>query len=118
MNPYMILPRLNKSAANGPVDDTISAYAYKAVTAVADSVANAVGAVRTWNARNAAVRDLSRLDDHLLNDIGIHRGEIRAVVDGMLSRPPAREHGPALHAVTATVRARPVANDNAYAAAA
>ncbi len=118
MNPYMILPRLNEPAANGPVDDAISVYAYKAVSAVAESVANAVGAVRTWNARNAAVRDLSRLNDHLLKDIGIHRGEIRAVVDGMLSRPQAQEHRPALRAVTATDLARPAANDNDYADAA
>ncbi len=118
MNPYMILPGLNKPAANGPIDDAISVYAYKALSAVAESVANAAGAVRAWNARNAAVRELSRLDDHLLKDIGIHRGEIRAVVNGMLSRPQAREHRPALHAVTATDRARPAANDNGYAEAA
>ena len=118
MNPYMILPRMNKPAVNGPVEEAISVYAYKAVNAVAEWVANTVGAVRTWNARSAAVGDLSRLNDHLLKDIGIHRGEIRAVVDGMLSRPPAREHRPALRAVTAADRARPAANDNEYTEAA
>ena len=65
MNQYMIPPSLHKQAAQLRAD-TIRVYAYKAVTAVAESVANAVGAVRAWNARNAAVRDLSRLDDHLL----------------------------------------------------
>ena len=54
-------------------------------------------------------------NDHLLNDIGIDRSEIRAVVDGMLSRPPARIHAPALHVVVAD-RARPAANDYADAA--
>ncbi len=90
MNPYTILPGSNKPAANGPIGDAISVYAYKALTAVAESVANAVGTVRAWRARNAAIGDLSRLNDHLLKDIGIHRSEIRTAVNGMLSRPPAR----------------------------
>ncbi len=118
MNPYTILPSLNKPAANGPIDDAISVYAYKAVTAIAESVTNAVGAVRAWNARNAAVRELSRLDDHMLKDIGIHRGESRAVVNERLSRPPAREHRPALRVAAAADPARPAANDNDYADAA
>ncbi len=113
MNPYMIPPTLHEQAAQLRAD-TIRVYAYKAVTAVA----NAVGAVRAWNTRNAAVRDLSRLNDRLLKDIGIDRSEIRAVVNGMLSRPPAREHRAAVHVVTSANRARPVANDNDYADAA
>ncbi len=107
---------LHKQAAQLRAD-TISVYAYKAVNAVAESVANAVGAVRAWRARNAAIGDLSLLNDHLLKDIGIHRSEIRAVVNGMLSRPPARSDrlSPALHVAAATDRARPAANDNDYA---
>ncbi len=120
MNPYTILPGLNKPVANGPIDDAISVYAYKALNAVAESVANAVGAVRTWHARNAAIGELSRLNDHLLKDIGIDRSEIRAVVNGMLSRPPALSDrlSPTLHVAAAADRARPAANDNDYAAAA
>ncbi len=60
-----------------------------AVNAVAAWLGDIVSAVRTWRARRAAIDELSRLDDHLLRDIGIHRGEIYAVVDRMLSRPPA-----------------------------
>ncbi len=91
MNPYMILPQLNKPAANDQVDDAISVYAYKAVNALAEWVANTVGAIRAWHTRHAAIDELSRLNDHLLYDNGIDRSEIRAVVDGMLSRPPARK---------------------------
>ncbi len=88
--------------------------------AVAEAVANAVGAVRAWNARNAAFRDLSRLNDHLLKDIGIDRSEIRAVVNGMLSRPPARKDRSslALHVVAAADPAQQAAKDNDLASAA
>ncbi len=121
MNRYTILPRLNKPAANDPVDDAISVYAYKAVNAVAEWVANTVGAVRAWHTRHAAIDELSRLNDHLLNDIGIDRSEIRAVVNGMLSRPPARKDRSslALHvAAAAADPAQQAADDNDLASAA
>ncbi len=117
MNPYTILPRLNRPRVNGPLDEALSAYVYKAVTAVAEWGANTVNAVRAWHTRHAAIGELSRLDDPLLKDIGIDPSEIRTVVDGMLRRPPPSDRlSPSLH-VTAG-RARPAANDNEYADAA
>ncbi len=120
MNPYTILSRLNKPAANDPVDDAISVYAYKALNAVAEWVANTVGAVRAWRTRHAAIAELSRLNDHLLNDIGIDRSEIRAVVNGMLSRPRARKDRSllALHVAAAADPAQQAANDKDLASAA
>ncbi len=41
-------------------------------------------ALGVWRKRRAAVRELSVLSDHMLKDIGLHRGEIRSVVDEMI----------------------------------
>ncbi len=119
MNPYTILPRLNKPAANDPAYDAISVYASKAVNAVAEWVSNTVGAVRAWHMRHAAIDEMSRLNDHLLNDIGIDRSEIGAVVNGILSRPRVRkDHSSlALH-VAAAEPAQQAAKDNDLASAA
>ncbi len=125
MNPYTILPLSNRPRVNGPLDEALSVYVYKAVTyvynavaAVAEWVVNTVNAVRAWHTRHAAIGELSRLSDHLLKDIGIDRSEIRTVVDGMLRRPPAWTHrsSPFLHVTSG--RARPAATDNDYADAA
>ncbi len=37
-----------------------------------------------WRRRRATVRELSVLSDHMLQDIGLHRGEIRSVVEELL----------------------------------
>ena len=71
----------------------------------------AEGLVR-WHRRNAAMRELMRLDDRMLADIGLSRHEIGSVVDAMLkdrssSRPrrtprvetlPANENAPEIAA--------------------
>ena len=52
--------------------------------------------LRTWRKRLLAIRELERLDAHLLADIGLDRGQIRFVVDGMTEAPgrPAQEPEP------------------------
>jgi uncharacterized protein YjiS (DUF1127 family) len=40
--------------------------------------------LRRWRARNAAVRELARLDDRALSDIGIERHELREVLEASL----------------------------------
>jgi uncharacterized protein YjiS (DUF1127 family) len=53
--------------------------------------------LRRWRRRRAAIRDLGALDDRLLADIGLIRGEIGAAVDdlqegdGLVRQPPARQ---------------------------
>ncbi len=52
-------------------------------------------ALSVWHRRRAAIRDLSRLSDHMLKDIGLHRSEIRSVVDAMArATAPARRQTP------------------------
>lgn len=47
-----------------------------------DSVAGLKGKIQTWRNRRAAVRELSRLDDRMLRDIGLTRADIAAAVAG------------------------------------
>jgi uncharacterized protein YjiS (DUF1127 family) len=39
-------------------------------------------AVAEWRRRERAYRELIALDDHSLADIGVHRSQIRALVEG------------------------------------
>ena len=45
-------------------------------------LANLKNGYRRWRARTQAWRELSRLDDRQLNDIGLNRSDILAVVYG------------------------------------
>lgn len=47
------------------------------------------GAWSRWLDRRAAVRALSRLSDRELDDLGMTRGDIETVVDGLLARRAA-----------------------------
>ncbi len=88
MSPYALYPLTNLrtvSHHSGPAQE-LSIAAYKAVEAIA--------AVWTWidrkYQRDRSIRELSRLGDHLLEDIGVSRHEIPRVVDAMLSAPSVR----------------------------
>lgn len=48
---------------------------------IAGGIVRAVDAVRRWDAKRIAVRELSEMDDRLLRDIGISRDEIKEMVD-------------------------------------
>ena len=42
-----------------------------------------------WRSRRVTIRQLSQLDDHLLKDIGISRGDIGLVADQLAKSMPA-----------------------------
>ncbi len=51
--------------------------------------------LRTWRKRRLAIRELERLDEHLLADIGLDRGQIRFVIDGLAGTPAPTAKEPA-----------------------
>ena len=113
MNPYTLYPLTNNRAATSSTGlaGELSIAAYKAV--------EALSAAWAWidrrKRRNSAIGELSRLSDHMLEDIGISRGEIRDVVEAMLDAPAPRPAGrtPVANARPFAASASPVAaNDN------
>jgi uncharacterized protein YjiS (DUF1127 family) len=50
-------------------------------------------AIGQWRERRTAVHRLSRLNDHLLMDIGIHRHEIASVVHQSAKSNPVSNNG-------------------------
>ena len=106
MNPYTLFPLTAQraSAITGPIVEELTVAVYKAIDAVANFAGAIAGAITKWHKRNKAIRELSALSDRLLKDIGISRGEIRAVVDAMLTAPePRRAARPRLVAAHSSV---------------
>jgi uncharacterized protein YjiS (DUF1127 family) len=48
--------------------------------------------LRHWRDRNAALRELSHLDDRTLRDIGIEPYELRGLIDAQLADRDMRQH--------------------------
>ena len=69
-------PRNSYDPNTGAMLTPVGAGIYRVVT---DSVSNAVHAVSRWHRRNVAARQLAALNDHMLADIGIERGQISDV---------------------------------------
>jgi uncharacterized protein YjiS (DUF1127 family) len=62
--------------------------------AAVEAFGRLAAALRRWRDRNAALRAFERLDDHDLQDIGLDRYGLRALVDARLAERELRERGP------------------------
>lgn len=66
--------------------------------------------------RRVGLRALMALDDHMLKDIGLSRGEIHAMVNGVFHAPEAGRSEQRAKALTLVVN-KPFSNDNVRRAA-
>ena len=133
MNPYTQLPRLSRrvdgqvnwgvTASNDPLDEMVSVYSYKSIDAIGNLFGRAIDVARAWQRRRRAISELTALGDRTLQDIGLHRSEIRSVVEELLeseSRSRVKSTHPAEKPISATPRnaRREAVNDNSMKTAA
>ncbi len=80
--------------ANEGLDLSFSATVYKVIDGLGDLVTKALGKLRASRARRRSIRELDRLSDRMLADIGLHRGGIVSVVDQLIAGgTPRRSEG-------------------------
>lgn len=127
MNPYMLLPwikvqpptksrhPLQAESKTSNADELVSIWAYRSVARIEALAVGAIESYRHWRTRRTAVRELRALDDRLLRDIGINRGDIENAVDGLLSRPSPADSGSGCRERQTAISSGPhakAANDN------
>ncbi len=56
----------------------------RALTSAINAVRAAAASLARWHKRRIAIRQLVALDDHILKDIGIRRGDIHSVAEARL----------------------------------
>ncbi len=101
------------------VDNPIAVHADISVSAIGRAIVGAFEGFKRWRTRQASIRELSALNDHMLRDIGIHRSEIRSVVRGLLKGDAGRTVVARSAAARTKIDDVPAAaNDNGYVDAA
>lgn len=104
MNPYAHFPfigqpskagqhQVGHSQAVGP-DLWISSLAYHGIEALWAAGQGVANSLRAYRDRRRAIDQLTGLDDGALKDIGLHRSEIRSVVEESLVHGAAAEAAP------------------------
>jgi uncharacterized protein YjiS (DUF1127 family) len=91
-------------------ESVVSRQAPRVSVALGNLFAVLGGSLAAWSERRAALRELNALDDRMLSDIGITRGDIPAVVAGMTAAGHADSIDP-LEVVRRWARSRAAAQD-------
>ena len=101
MNPYIELPRFGRQLPGNDIDVrrierdaldlVLSSAAYRWVTRIEMALQSLAALLRRARRRRRAIHQLSALPDRMLQDIGLDRGAIPRVVDGVLAREETDE---------------------------
>lgn len=84
---------------------------------LAELARNATEIIKVWNQRRHDYRHLSRMDDHMLADIGLKRHEIESAVHGKI-RKPARQSAISVDTLLSTALSGVATNQDAHRRAA
>ncbi len=71
--------------ANEGLDLSFSATAYKVIDGLGDLVTKGLGKLQAARTRRRSIRELDRLSDRMLADIGLYRGGVVSVVDELIA---------------------------------
>lgn len=77
------------TGSNGRLDLNLAVGAYRAVETVYTTFGRMGQSLRLWKARRRALESLSRLDDHLLRDIGLRRDQLPAFIEQLATQRTA-----------------------------
>ena len=91
---------------------SLSATAYKVINRLDGLVTKWLNKRRVARLRRRSIQELDRLSDRTLADIGLHRGEIVSVVDGLIAGGTTRRSRGFAQASSQPVDAPVTANDN------
>ncbi len=97
---------------NEGLDLSLSATAYKVIDGLGDLVTKGLGKLRAARTRRRSIRELDRLSDPLLADIGLHRGEIVSVVDEVIAGGTPRRSERVVRGASKSAGGPATVNDN------